>query len=391
VAAGTNLLSRAAALLPELDPERVELLPLLGGALTDAGRWPEANTVLEEGIVAARRLGDRRSEGLAVVKALWLRLHSGAFGSNVEALPDLERAMALFEDLGDDIGLAEGWILRGSIEFWVGDSERAIDAAGRALEHARRAGDARRELDALRLRSFWQLWGATPVRDALDGVDELSKAPASANPMFRSYIARLRGLLEAMNGNAGRAHELLEAAKASARELGLRIDLTAAMTASGYASMVEDDHASAETEFAEAVSLFRSMGDIGHLSSYAPSLADAVSAQGRHDEALALTEEAERVSIEGDTDAHVHWRRVRGKVLARLGHMEEALSFATRAVELARTTDDLDKIGRALLDLAEVLQLAGRSSDARAIAHEALEVFERKGNVPLASAARRLT
>ena len=325
------------------------------------------------------------------MKSLWLRLHSGTFESNIEAVPDLERATALFEELDDDIGLAECWILRGSIDFWSGDARAAVVAAGHALVHARRAGDSRREVDALRLRTFWQLWGATPIREALEGVGELSRTPAAANPMLRSFIFRSRGMMEAMVGNIGQAHDLIDRSKASASELGLEVDRASALVTAGYVSMLEGDHATAESEYAQAVDLFRAMGDLGHLSSYGPALADEVSAQGRYGEALALTEEGERAAIEGDMDAQVHWRRVRAKAWARLGKSDEAVGLATEAADLARTTDDLDKLGRTLMDLAEVLLLAGRPEDALATANEAVEAFDRKGNVMLASAARELS
>jgi hypothetical protein len=43
-----------------------------------------------------------------------------------------------------------------------------------------------------------------------------------------------------------------------------------------------------------------------------------------------------------------------------------------------------------LLDLAEVLRLAGRPSDAAAAIESAIDLFERKGNVVSAERARRL-
>jgi dipeptidyl aminopeptidase/acylaminoacyl peptidase len=97
------------------------------------------------------------------------------------------------------------------------------------------------------------------------------------------------------------------------------------------------------------------------------------------------------VPIQGDADAQIHWRRVRAKILAHLGEHEDALVLATQAAELARRTDDLDRTGRAVLDLAEVLRLAGRADEAAAAAREAAETFERKGNVMLAAAAARYT
>jgi class 3 adenylate cyclase/tetratricopeptide (TPR) repeat protein len=390
VSAATNLLSRATAILPRLDPARVELLPVLGGALTEAGRWQEADETLQAGIEEARKVGDARSEGLALIKVLWIRLHDGSFDSNADAWPDIERATSLFDDLQDDVGLAEVWTLRGSIDFWAGNSQGAVEGVDRALEHIRRAGDARRELDALRLRSFWQVWGPTPVREALEGVDELERHPAAGNPMFRAHTARLRGYLDAMLGNFDRAHEMFERSRRAALELGLEVDSISAQNGAGYASMLEGDHVAAEASLTEAVAFFREMGDVGHLSSYAPQLADEVSAQGRHAEALALTQEAEHAAIEGDTDAQVHWRRVQGKIMARLGNLDEGLRLVTEAADMARRSDDLDKLGRALLDLAEVLRMAGRQVDALVAANEAMAAYGQKGNVVLASRARVL-
>jgi len=154
--------------------------------------------------------------------------------------------------------------------------------------------------------------------------------------------------------------------------------------------MLAGDPARAETEVREAIDLFRARGDVGHLSSYGPALADALIAQGRFDEALPLTEEAERVAIDDDTDAQVHWRRVRAKILAQLGQFDEAIRLATDAADLARGTDDLDKTGRALMDLAEVQFRASHSDAAASAARDAVEVFERKGNVVMAERAREL-
>src|SRR6266536_1506089 len=207
-------------------------------------------------------------------------------------------------------------------------------------------------------------------------------------PCSRRGIARGRATIEAMRGNFDLAHELVRAGKAAAKEFGLEGHYSACLTAAGYIALLEANFEDAEREFEEAVELFRRMGDVGHLSSYAPALAEALCAQGRYDEALPLTEEAERVSIADDMDAQVHWRRVRATILARRGQIEEAVRLATEAADLARRTDDLDKRGRALMDLAEVLKLAGRMQESGTAAREAVETFERKGNVVMTRAAR---
>jgi tetratricopeptide (TPR) repeat protein len=157
-----------------------------------------------------------------------------------------------------------------------------------------------------------------------------------------------------------------------------------------YVSMLEGKPGQAERDLREGVEIARRIGDLGHLSSTAPLLADSLYALGRDDEALALTEEGEQATIEGDVDAQMHWQRVRGKILARRGQHEDAVLLATKAVEVARSTDYLDLQGWALLDLAEVLQLTGRPEEAIPVLREALDAFERKGNVVMAKRARAL-
>jgi hypothetical protein len=51
-------------------------------------------------------------------------------------------------------------------------------------------------------------------------------------------------------------------------------------------------------------------------------------------------------------------------------------------------TDDLDKRGQALLDLAQVLASSGDSMAASAAAREALHLFQGKGSVVKAREAR---
>ncbi|MGZ4205835.1 MAG: ATP-binding protein, partial [Actinomycetota bacterium] len=385
--AAAGLLTRATNLLPEREPSRVALLPELGAVLTETGAWNEAEEVLAKGIEEARLIGDRRSEARAVVKSIWIGEHSGHFASNLDPLPELERALAMSEDLGDDRGLADGWALFSNLQFWIGRADRAVEALDRAIDYARRARDRRREFEALSARVSAELWGATPADVVARSLQELTEN-APSDPLLRSSIARMWAVLEGMRGNFDRAREHVEAAMSSAREFGLEVDYAAAVNIGGFVSMLAGDPERASRELAEGVGIYRAMGNVGHLASYAPALADALYAQGRYEEGLALTEEAEGVSIEGDLDAHVHWRRVRAKILARQGKSDEAVRIATEAADMARTTDDFDKRGKALMDLAEVLQIIGRSPEAVPVLREAMDTFDHKGNVVMTAVAR---
>ncbi len=384
-----GLLSRAADLLPKGDPSRVQLLPEIAEVLTQSGALRDAELVLKEAIDAARTLGDSRSEALAVVRLTWLGLHTQRFALNIDALPELDRAISTFEELGDDGGLAEGLTLAGSIEFWSGRAGQAVQAADRAIWHARRTNDARREYEALRWRSAAECYGPSPADQAAIGFEALMLGAAAHHGGLRTAITGFRAQMEAMRGNAEIARELVETAKAWARDFGLQMFYASnVLRTAGYIAMLGGEVERAEQDLREAVDILRHIGDPGHLSSVAPQLADVLQAQGHLEEALALTEEAERASLSGDIDAQIGWRRVRSKILSRQGHLVEGVQLATEAVDLARRTDYFDLRGMACLDLAEVLQSAGHGDGAIPVLHEAIEMFEMKGNVVMAARAR---
>ena len=77
-------------------------------------------------------------------------------------------------------------------------------------------------------------------------------------------------------------------------------------------------------------------------------------------------------------------RAGRAKLLARRRHVERADELARDAVALAAQTEYIDLRGDSLLALGEVLQLAGRRSEAAEAMRSALALWEAKGNVAYA-------
>ncbi len=104
-------------------------------------------------------------------------------------------------------------------------------------------------------------------------------------------------------------------------------------------------------------------------------------AQERYEEADALAELTERITIEGDRDAQVRGTQLRAKVLARRGRFDEAAAVAEDAARIAAGTDYLELHAHALVSLAEVLLLAGRPEEAASSLREAIELLRQKGNV----------
>jgi tetratricopeptide (TPR) repeat protein len=75
-------------------------------------------------------------------------------------------------------------------------------------------------------------------------------------------------------------------------------------------------------------------------------------------------------------------------VVAARGDFDESLRLAREAVAIVGQTDWLNVHGDALLDLAEVLRLAGRHQEATPVVEEAVRLYERKGNVVSSGKAR---
>ena len=114
--------------------------------------------------------------------------------------------------------------------------------------------------------------------------------------------------------------------------------------------------------------------------------------QDHDDEALALSQEAERAAADDDVDAQVQWRSVRAPILARRGQLDEAEALARRALTLALQADAPLLQAEACADLAEVLLLAGRRDEAHAQFSAAAELWSAKGDRVSAARARgRLT
>ncbi|MFN2484975.1 MAG: adenylate/guanylate cyclase domain-containing protein [Candidatus Limnocylindria bacterium] len=389
VPAAASMYSRAVDLVPHEDATRTELLTNLGAVLTETGDWARAEAVLSEATDRARAAGDRRAEALASVRSSYLGGHMGRFATNLELFPAVDAAIATFEELHDDAGLAEARTLRGLLYFWRGMAARAVESFEAASAAARDAGDPRAEADAARWRSNAETHGPTPVGQAIGHFEEIIDAAAAPDRVMRMWVARLLAEMTAMRGEFERSTSLAAEAEGLAKELGLEIFYASGvLRAAAVLATLQGRHDDAERHLAHGAEILRRAGDLGHLSSVLGLLADSVARQGRYDEALAIVEEAQEATLAGDVDAEVNWMRARAKALAHLGRIDEAVPVADAAAERARATDYLDLLGSTALDRAEVLELAGRRADAVGALREALDAFDRKGHRVGAAAAR---
>ena len=162
--AAASLMQRAAALLPEEDPLRLDLLPELAGALMEKGDFAEATAVADETAAIAGRLEDRRLAARARLVRQTIDLFSGASEEREdEVVADIEAGIVTLSEAGDEAGLAHAYRLLMIIHGTVGRYDDAAFAAETAVTHSRRAGDPRSAARAASGYATVALGGPTPV------------------------------------------------------------------------------------------------------------------------------------------------------------------------------------------------------------------------------------
>jgi class 3 adenylate cyclase/tetratricopeptide (TPR) repeat protein len=386
--AAAGLLGRAAALLPEESGAWLQLAPDLGVALRDTGELARAEAVFSRAIERAAAVGDRRSESLGRVERAVLGLMAGE-PSTAEAEEAVELAVTVFTELDDEHGLARAWHLIGRVE-WIKGRAAAMEAAlERGLAHAKRAGNERDVASILRLLALAALFGPRPVEDALRRCDEIRR-DATGDRGVEAVIATAVAVLEARRGRFDEARRLERRSEELHRELGLNVSLAGVGMYSGTIELLAGDPEAAERELRPTLEALEQLGDRGGLSTAAALLAEALSEQGRDDDANRYTVVAEDAAAPDDLASQVIWRAVRAKLLARRGAGAEAERIGRDGLALAAKTDFYSLHGDSLVALGAVLRASANHVDARAALEEALQLYEAKGDVVSSRKTRKL-
>jgi tetratricopeptide (TPR) repeat protein len=383
--ATVNLLGRATALLSADDARRIELLCELGVAQRASGDFERGETSLAEATEAASSAHDQRMGLRAQIELTHLHLFSDPEGASAELLELAAKAVPIFEELSDERALGRTWRHVGyvrSIQGRIGDWQEAVE---RALVHYHRSGwSASGCLEDLASALFY---GPTPVAEALDRCEELLHE--ATDRAGQANVLAFMGGLEAIDGrfDVARLH-VAEAATTYEEIGGVYARANNSGRVLGRIEMLSGDAATAGHVLEECCRTLERVHDAAGLSTVAAELADALYVQGRYDEAKTWLDLAQKRAPSDDVSAQWSWRRTRAKLLARAGDFPEAEALAEEAVRIAARTDALSDHGAVLLDLAEVLRLAGRPADAAERVEEGLLLFDRKGNRVSAEVAR---
>jgi class 3 adenylate cyclase/tetratricopeptide (TPR) repeat protein len=380
--AAANLFERASSLLPSDDARRAKLLPFLGRALREAGQMERADSVFSEAVELGQATGDRLLAADAALALADLRFHQARI-SRPEVLRELEASITVFEELGDTAAFGRALGLGGRLRFWLGEAQAALEDFEQSARLAHEAGDRREEGVSLHYVLTALGHGPTPVPEALERAERIRRAPDTNASLELSCLLSC-AWLEGAQGNFDVSRDLLTRAHALGEELGHEVTLAGHKSReAGAVELLAGDPAAAERELRPGCETLDRIGELGYLSSVAPLLADALYAQGRDAEALEVTERwrPEHLTVPEDADAQASWRRVRAKLLARRGDLEDAERLAREAVEIADRTDHLNLRGQCAADLAEVLQRAGRPEESADARQQAVRLYQQKGNV----------
>jgi class 3 adenylate cyclase/tetratricopeptide (TPR) repeat protein len=384
--AGVNLLERTAALLPRNDPAYGDTLPQLGVALVQLGRLWEAERVLERAAAEAASSGDRVAEAHAQTAAFFARvqLDSRAAADDLQArFAELE---STFASAFDEVGLSRLWRARGLVDWLAGRSADAERAWLRGAHHAAAAGDEQGRADALAWIASAVCLGPTPVPAAIARCESIV-AGLQADRHTQALSMRPLANLHAMAGRFDVARDLLERSNAMLAELGLSLH-SAVVHDEARIAVLAGEPAAAEAALRLGYERLEAMGERALLATTAAMLAQVLVTQGRDDEAWALTGTAEAAAAPDDRNAELLCHVVRAQLLARRGAVGEAERLSAEGVRLAAQTDWIVDHADALMARAAVLRAAGQELVANITVAEAVDLYQRKGNVVSAARAR---
>ena len=372
-AAALTLLRRALALLPTQHALRLELMRELSMALWLDGDVDAAELALSESIDAARAAGDTRLEWYGRLERA---ARNAATRGETEALvTTAERAVKVFGELGDDLGLARAWRRLGLVAHTERRFADAAEAFERALGHAEASTDEQERARSADALCSALLFGPAQVQEAVERAERIV-ASAGTNAVLRAHVSTTLAGLLAMRGDFEGARKLYGEAGAVYDEFGLRRYKVGWTEIVASVELLAGDPAAATEALRSGYAVLDAGGFDSLRAHFAAVLALVLASKGDAAGARNFVGICESWSGPLDLDTTARLRAAQALIVS--GPVD-AKRLAREAVEAATRTDDLNLQAAMRLVLA---RLAGDPAEAA----EARRLFEAKGNVAAAAA-----
>jgi class 3 adenylate cyclase/tetratricopeptide (TPR) repeat protein len=378
MAAAANLLRRAASILPEHDPARLDLLPDLGEAMMEIGEFAWAEVFLDEALAGASERRDETLRADALLTQLLVRHHAaedldrwrGDIEKQTKALiPVLEEREAHQQ-------LAKAWRMVAFVHATICRWEAASSAQQRALEHARAAGDRRQVARLSSAYAYSLCDGPTPVPEAIARCEEILAQDLGHRQSEAIVLCSLATLLtldgrfEEARAAYGRARTLLE-------DLGAAVFAASTSLTSARVELLAGNSEAAERDLRRDYERLESMGELYFRPLVAALLAQVLFIRGAAEEAEKFARIADQLAAQDDVELQALLRLLQAQVLAQQGSMAEAIATAKEGVEILPTEAPVIRVD-ALLDLARLRGAAGDADGALSALEEAAELCRLK-------------
>jgi class 3 adenylate cyclase/tetratricopeptide (TPR) repeat protein len=386
--AAAHLLERALAVLSAEDRNRATLGIELSAALLEMGDSERARKALEE--ATERASGDEAVEMQAAVQGGHIRLFSDPELDPQDLVTVAERAIAVFEEAGDDLGLARAWRLWSSGPWRGGRLGDTTTGLARALDHARASGNEREEAETFQWLVFAHYQSATSADEGVEMCEAFAEERRERDRSGYAALLHIQGGFEVMRGNVERGRELYAEGRRLYEELGHRRKLADGAIIAADSEMNIGDAERAEALLRPSLDTLLEFGDRVFACETAALLAGALFAQGKIEKAARVAKVSEEVAIATDIIQQSAWRIVRALVLVTEGKAAEAEDVARQAMALVADTDMPNSRAEAAMALAGVLMAGGKGEDAAPFVEDAIAAYEEKGNVIGVKRAREL-
>jgi hypothetical protein len=374
--AARDLLGRAARLLPEDSPRRLDLLPNLGVALTETGRPEETEALLTAAVEQAGSTSDAAALR-AKVQLLANRVYRSPTQPEVEAAAsEAHEAAEALQALGDVAGLAEAAIAIEYLGWMRGDLDEHRVWAMQGLRHGLAAGRPREAAQGAADTVLSTAFGPTPFDDfpaVADELDSIAEHPltASASAAVRAMASLGAGDDSAFDRHERVRRDVLEGHGLSWIAAAHALVIAALETWTGRAAF-------AEQRLLEAREVLAAAGDVWWLGLIDALLCSALATQGRRREFLAHVDVFEATDLVPDRDTLVRRPLLRSRALLMRGSTADAEDAVRRALAVAEGSDLVLTRAEAELVLAEVLEERGRPQDAAAARERATSLLDAK-------------
>lgn len=331
--------------------QQLRALHHYGDVLQVLGRNDEALDCFNEMLVRAYRLDLRSKGGAAHGRIGRLFRDTGRLD---EAKVHLDAALGLFEEAGDDRGIASTVDDIGKLHWLRGDYVMALASTQRALVLRRKIGD-RRSI-ALSLNNL--------------------------------------GLVYQDSGQFTLALDAFEQALRIRREIGDLVGVSISLNNLGTVAQDQRDDRRALQLFLEAYEIAKETGDRNRIALVLTNLGETYNRLGDPTKAIHYLKQAEEIADEvGDKMGLAEAVRGLGKAYLAQREYTKARECAGRAVEIFREIQSRVQLGVALRSLGEVTAAGSAGGDgllaARADLLQSIWIFEEIGNdVELARSCR---